>query len=206
MKKYFNHLMLLLLFVYQVNLVLSRPENIGLSQVRLSAIQNNELKNKQKIVFSLPTARTLRYAAAAVLLFGMLIISPEVNDVKRTGSANLVSLSFLKAPEASPVVEVEPELIESSELVEAELTTVEVVSAVTESFHVIVASLPTKESADKYCEFLKGQNFESAHVLDPVRTYRISIKSFSDRGEAIQFMQELRKTDERFVTSWVYCD
>lgn len=72
-------------------------------------------------------------------------------------------------------------------------------------YHVVVASLPTRQSAENYCQTLKSENFECAHVLSPIKSYRVSIQSFVDRDEAIRYMENLRKSDSRFETAWVLC-
>jgi hypothetical protein len=70
---------------------------------------------------------------------------------------------------------------------------------------VVVASLPQKDMAYRYCEELKSKNYECAHVLKPVKTYRVVIQSFHHKQEAIEFMEKLRKTDEQFSSAWVLC-
>jgi len=52
---------------------------------------------------------------------------------------------------------------------------------------------------------LQKENYDCAHVLSPIKTYRIAIQSFNSKEEAIEFMLKLRKTDTRFATAWVLC-
>ncbi|MBN2767128.1 MAG: SPOR domain-containing protein [Paludibacteraceae bacterium] len=184
------------------------PLNTGLQNIVIATPKAQ--KQTTVKVMTMPGRYLWRYAAAAVLVISMLFISPELNDPVRTESANLLSLSFLEneLPEPTP----EPVVIESDsvadpcpELVETVTETGEVENNDADLYHVIVASLPSQESADSYCETLKAENFECAHVLSKIKTYRVAVKSFDDRAEAIRFMEELRLTDERFETAWVLC-
>lgn len=186
------------------------PSNLGLQDVMIKLPKVIQIPAGNTQVRTMPSKQMWRYAAAAVLVMGMLFISPELNDPVRTESANLLSLSFLEneMPEPTP----EPVVIASDsvadpcpELVETVTETGEVENNDADLYHVIVASLPSQESADSYCETLKAENFECAHVLSKIKTYRVAVKSFDDRAEAIRFMEDLRLTDERFETAWVLC-
>lgn len=178
------------------------PLNIGLNELFVSELERKAEKEAKKISFVLPTAKTFRYAAAAVLLTAMLMISPQMNDVRRAETADLLSLSVLK-PTVKTVVN--DTLVLCPERSETMLSDGSVQNNDSNLFHVVVASLPTQLSAEKLCELLKKEKFECAHVLKPVKSYRVSIRSFAEKAEAIAFMENLRASDERFKTAWVLC-
>lgn len=178
------------------------PLNIGLNELFVSELERKAEKEAKKISFVLPTAKTFRYAAAAVLLTAMLMISPQMNDVRRAETADLLSLSVLK-PTVKIVVN--DTLVLCPERSETMLSDGSVQNNDSNLFHVVVASLPTQLSAEKLCESLKKEKFECAHVLKPVKSYRVSIRSFAEKAEAIAFMENLRASDERFKTAWVLC-
>jgi len=178
------------------------PLNIGINELFVSELERKIEKETKKISFVLPTAKTFRYAAAAVLLSAMLMISPQMNDVRRAETADLLSLSMLKPTIETPA--------NSAPVLCPELTETKLPDGIVQNndsnlYHVVVASLPTQLSADKLCESLKKENFECAHVLKPVKSYRVSIRSFAEKAEAIAFMENLRASDERFETAWVLC-
>ena len=178
------------------------PLNIGLNELFVSELERKAEKEAKKISFVLPTAKTFRYAAAAVLLTAMLMISPQMNDVRRAETADLLSLSVLK-PTVKTVVN--DTLVLCPERSETMLSDGSDRNNDSNLFHVVVASLPTQLSAEKLCESLKKEKFECAHVLKPVKSYRVSIRSFAEKAEAIAFMENLRASDERFKTAWVLC-
>ena len=178
------------------------PLNIGLNELFVSELERKAEKEAKKISFVLPTAKTFRYAAAAVLLTAMLMISPQMNDVRRAETADLLSLSVLQ-PTVKTVVN--DTLVLCPERSETMLSDGSVQNNDSNLFHVVVASLPTQLSAEKLCESLKKEKFECAHVLKPVKSYRVSIRSFAEKAEAIAFMENLRASDERFKTAWVLC-
>lgn len=178
------------------------PLNIGINELFVSELERKIEKETKKISFVLPTAKTFRYAAAAVLLSAMLMISPQMNDVRRAETADLLSLSMLKPTIETPA--------NSAPVLCPELTETKLPDGIVQNndsnlYHVVVASLPTQLSADKLCESLKKENFECAHVLKPAKSYRVSIRSFAEKAEAIAFMENLRASDERFETAWVLC-
>lgn len=178
------------------------PNNLGLTDLYVGERTFNNASTPKMISFVVPTVKTFKYAAAAVLLFGMLCISPQVNDVKRSSSASIISLDALKPM----LADVEGAVVTPCpEIVETKLPSGIVQNNDSDLYHVVVASLPTQKSADQYCEMLKESNFECAHVLEPIKSYRVSIKSFAERAEAITYMENLRKTDCRFETAWVLC-
>ena len=178
------------------------PLNIGLNELFVSELERKIEKETKKISFVLPTAKTFRYAAAAVLLSAMLMISPQMNDVRRAETADLLSLSMLKPTIETPA--------NSAPVLCPELTETKLPDGIVQNndsnlYHVVVASLPTQLSANKLCESLKKEKFECAHVLKPAKSYRVSIRSFAEKAEAIAFMENLRASDERFETAWVLC-
>ncbi len=175
------------------------PQNLGLTDLYVSERNENSGEEAKKITFTLPSARTFRYAASILLILGLFAVTNRVSDVKRSDSADLSTLSFVNSPKTTiqPVI---PPAIDSTKLASTELQ-------LPDSFryHVIVASLPTQRSADKFCNSLVAEQFTTAHVLPPVKTYRVAIQSFSDKQEAIRYMENLRLTDHQFETAWVLC-
>ncbi|MDP4240005.1 MAG: SPOR domain-containing protein [Bacteroidota bacterium] len=172
------------------------PQNFELANIHISQ-RNNLLKDeKPKIILTLPSTRIFKYASAAMLIFGLFFISPRINDMRQANNANLATTVFYNPSQDFASTN-------TSEKTESSLETP--TSTEDENFHVIVASLPTEESAEKFCDELVATDFPDAHVLPSSKTYRIAIQSFSDREKAILFMENLRKSDSRFDTAWVLC-
>ncbi len=187
------------------------PQNFGLNDIALlQNTQSNTIERHRKLV----PAKLIKYSAAAVLLFGMLFVSPQLNEGGRTEYADLLSLSFTELPQldvqaqacANPltdtaivsVSDVENDTVYS---VSAEVETVE-----SPRFHVIVASLPTLSGAEYTCEQLKNDSYKDARIISAGKHYRVAIASFCDRNEAVQYMETLRNENQRFETAWVYCE
>ena len=174
------------------------PQNLGLTALYLYP------KNKKKrteITITLPSRRFYKYAAVILMLFGLFLVVPRVSDVRVSDYASLVPKLEEKRIEKTVELKTTPPKVVSKQPI-----SIVIEPEVIEKFHVVVASLPTKASADKFCTYLNDNNFKEAHVLEPVQTYRIAIESFSNKQEAIQFMENLRKTDSRFKTAWVLCE
>ena len=174
-------------------------QNYGLSDLYIRTRNSSTDKESGKITIKFRPSVFYKYAAACLLFGGLFLFSNPVSDVRQADYANFASLSFLNAPSVA---------IDSVTTTPTDTTSLVIQSQQpTESydFHVIVASLGDQKSADKFCETLLENNFANAQVLPPVKTYRVAIQSFSDRNQAIEFMENLRKTDSRFETAWVLC-
>lgn len=176
------------------------PGNYGLTDVYIKARSTNSKNESGKVTIQFHPARFYKYAAAVLLFAGLFATSNRVSDVRQADTANLASLSFLKSSELA----IDSVAALSTDTVD--LSTIEAPASTAFGFHVIVASLGDQESADTYCKSLLNDNFSNAQVLPPVKTYRVAIQSFSDRKKAIDFMENLRKTDSRFETAWVLCN
>jgi len=174
------------------------PVNFGLTDIFIAERVNQQAEERRKITFTMPSARMYKYAAACVLIFSLLFVSPKVNDMRHANSADLSSMVFvntIKNDNTTPRLSKNPVIGTADTIAEKQI----------ESFHVIVASLSSQKSADDYCKVLVEAKFSKAHVLTPAKIYRVAVQSFSDREAAIQYMENLRKTDSRFETAWVLC-
>lgn len=175
------------------------PLNIGISEIYYSEIINKKVKEPRKITLTLPSKKTFKYAAAGILVFGLLLISPRVNDMRMANQADFSTLLPIELPEINLVLD--SSINNADTLISNNMKFNDTVK-----FHVVVASLPTQLSADNYCKVLEKENFEHAHVLPPGKIFRVAIQSFSRRDTAIEFMENLRLSDSQFETAWVLCD
>lgn len=178
------------------------PLNLGGHDLKISQLKKDH-KGQNKYIKLIPKVRSFKYAAAAVILFGMLTISNRVSDTRKYDSAEMLSLPEMTLKS----IEADIKQNESLEIV-AELTGNEksIVEAESYQFHVVVASLRTQKSAETYCKTLLDDNFTEAHILNSAKLYKVILQSFEVKDEAITFMENLRKTDSRFETAWVMCD
>ncbi len=176
------------------------PSNIGVVDLQLNDYTKQQLvpiKHK-----SLSTKSILRYAAVFALLISLMFVSEQHPDRSRTQSAAIVSLSKLTTVAKTLTDTI---AIADTTSQQAPQPTKYEMTINTKAYHVVVASMPTQQSAEDYCKQLNELNFPAAKVLEPVKTYRVAIKSFTDKEEAIRYMENLRTTDERFSTAWVLC-
>jgi len=177
------------------------PSNFGLSDLQLS---ENIRKNHQLIPVpkkQYSAKNFMRYAAVFALLISMMFVSEYHSNRNKTQSASLVNLDrFTSAAKA----QLQPDSIAVTDSTQLRAENAAIISN-SEAYHVIVASMPTQQSAEDYCNILSELNYASAKVLEPAKTYRVAIQSFANKEEAIRFMENLRTTDERFSTAWVLC-
>jgi hypothetical protein len=175
------------------------PQNFNLSELFIKTKAQNLIEGKRKIYITLPSTKLYKYAAAALLVFGLFCTTPKLTDVSRTNYASFVSLNL-------NLKKIQNTNIQPQQIITPSSNSSKIIVEDSKRFHVIVASLPSQHSADNFCKELIDNQFINAHVLEPTKIYRIAIQSFSERNEAIQYMENLRKTDNRFTTAWVLCN
>ena len=178
------------------------PQNFGLYDLHISARNILLTHERRKVTLTLPSTRMYKYAAAGMLILGLLCMAPKVNDMRQAETASLATMAFVNTAETT----LDKKNAEATAFATSDTVSNKLISSELENFHVIVASLQSKKTADTFCKVLTDEKFFQAHVLAPIKTYRIAIQSFSDREEAIQYMENLRKTDKRFETAWVLCN
>lgn len=174
------------------------PSNFGLDILHYSPAQ---AKTERKVIsFTVPPMRKIaQYAAVGAIAIGLLIAVPQFDNVAK----NLANL--LPAKHSEPTVEntVTEEPLKIV-IPESEYTHQSTSTASAElQHHVIVSCLATQKAAEQLCNELKSMNFDRAHVLPPIKTYRVAIESFETKAEAVQFMSQLRESTPRFSDAWV---
>lgn len=173
------------------------PQNFELNTLYMS--QRGILKNtaSPKITITLPSTRIFKYASVAMLVFGLFFIAPQINDMRQMGHAGIATSAFYNSA-TKPVI---PATVKK-----VEYPSETIIPTDSANYHVIVASLPNQKTAEKFCHELVSTDFPTAHVLASKSTNRIAIRSFSEKDKAILFMENLRKTNSRFETAWVFCN
>lgn len=187
------------------------PQNFGLNN--LVILQNSQTPAVERHKKLLPS-KLIKYSAAAILVFGMLFVSPQLNEGGRTEYADLLSLSFAELPQlevqaqacANPLTDTAIVTVNDVENDTVYSVLAEVEAVESPRFHVIVASLPTLSGAEYTCEQLKNDSYKDARIISAGKHNRVAIASFCDRNEAVQYMESLRIENQRFETAWVYCE
>lgn len=177
------------------------PSNIGLRNIQLTDVTVQPLAFSTATSKSISIRSVLRYAAVIALLLSMLFVSEKVNRGNHSQSAAIINLNRFQTAIAAPDTLAKP----CSELQKTVISETITQNNDSDLYHVVVASLPSQQSADDYCKQLAEKSFDCAHVLKPIRTYRVAIKSFVDKTEAIAYMEQLRLSDKQFENAWVLC-
>lgn len=175
------------------------PQNFGLSDLYISTRDQILDKKPRKIIITLPTSRSYKYVAAAMLIFGLFFAMPHVSDIRQSDYANLTPTIYHNSAASNsgaPATTINPKTEKAPEKPTPDII---------KKYHVVVACLPSQKSADKFCSELIKKDFKEAHVLPPTKKYRVAILSFSDKKQAIEFMENLRKSKTGFDTAWVLC-
>lgn len=188
------------------------PANFGQNTLHYAAFVKEEAHTeKRKVIqITLPTSRTMTRYAAAIAVVAILAVSvPKITNAYQNFGSIIPTTGITptetkdaKVETTLPVEAINPTQNTSTNIDEAKIAAQsEAVEALTH--HVIVSAMPSKAEADSYCNRLKALNYTQAHVLKPIKTYRIAICSFGSKEEAIKYMQDLRKNKPQFAEAWV---
>jgi CCDC81-like prokaryotic HU domain 1/CCDC81-like prokaryotic HU domain 2 len=186
------------------------PLNFGLNPV-FSTLKVRKPRAKT-ISFNTPSIQWQKIGAAAIIVFGLLVVTPSANDTRSTNTASLTS--FIQARRATQLAKDTVQLqdtISSNEVSEHETSSPSTITksnieSESKPFHVIVGSWSGEKSALKHCEILKSENFKDVHIVHPEKGYHIAIQSFSTKDEAIECMKTIRKSEKKFSAAWVLCE
>lgn len=179
------------------------PANFGLETVHVSRMQT-KMEQRRVISFTMPSARKIaRYAAIGAVLAGVFLFTPEIADNSKN-RANLfptdqITLAGESDEDVKPM-----EMTNSQENIIPEQQVIRPI--ITLNHHVIVSCMASQADADELCSRLKDMDYVNAHVLPPIKTYRVAIESFETKDEAIQFMMQLRTSNPQFSDAWVLSD
>ena len=180
------------------------PINFQLSDIHISPKEA-----QKKISITLHSTRLFKYAAIAMIAVGLFAISPKATDTRQSNNAGLIPTSF---PANHTGIHQEKSVSQKQEIDSTKSITKNAVTTpgkattkTANNFYVIVASSSTKESAERYCKELAANGFPDSQVLPPAKTFRVAVQSYSNREEAVEYMEKLRETDSQFESAWVLC-
>ena len=88
----------------------------------------------------------------------------------------------------TPVATTEPEILQST--------------ANTKTYHIIVASLPSKRGADEVIDGYVAKGYQQASLVERDNRVRISLMQFADKDEANNYLKTLRENDA-FNNAWI---
>ena len=191
--------------------ILSGEEQLPREEVNEPVDEVEESSDRIYISFR---RRTIRVAsvAAAVILF-LLMLSKPINTPDTTVNYAGVLSTELFEKTAETVVEkpagemVAPVALDERTLDAAAgsaLVQDEVRQQAIDSYYIIVASLPTKNLAEKQIECFRQQgNTAKLHIYETPRKARLYIASFGNFKEARQYLSRLVKEQPLFANAWI---
>ena len=188
------------------------PSNFGLKPLYIQNIQKRKPENEQrKVVIMIPRNREIfRYVAVALVLIGIFLFSPKTGDGTLSHSAGWSSIGASLAERNLCLFEssagtftAKPKLAPKEEIIIYEEIIAEI-QELPKIYHIIVACLVSRQSADRFRDQLYARDFENARVLPARTTNRIAIDSFADRETALSYLRQLRRTNREFGDAWLH--
>lgn len=163
---------------------------------RSSKIKTHSIINKPQFY---------KYAAISLVLIGLFFSSQKVNNTAIKGFANIlpaINLSKNTQEKARSTSTAEHQTSSSLSTKEGSIANLPVKNQ-THSYHVIVASVTNKVAAENLCYKLQNEKYCSSTVVASGKTYRVSLKSFHNMDDALNYMEKIRKVDHQFKSAWV---
>lgn len=180
------------------------PGNYGLSTLHYAAAAT-DVDQRRVISFSLPPVRKIaRYAAVGVIAVGLFFAAPKFDNVTKN-LANLFPIGQINQSWEEEEEAVPPLIIAIPHSAETNKTAADEHNTEL-NHHVIVSCMATQKDADELCDRLRKMNFDKAHTLPPIKTFRVSIESFVTKSEAVKYMEQLRISHPQFSDAWVLSD
>ncbi len=179
------------------------PVNFGLKPVYTNKYQR---KQKKSITITLPSNKVYRYAAVILLLLGIFLFSPSLNDSALSDYASLVPSVTLTQSIQEADNNLKENALLTNQTEEEKGTKPEALQQDIQlkEYHIVVACFPDRQSAEQYCNQLKKKNNENAKVLPSIKTNRVIIESFHDRNTAVSYMRNLRNNNYAFKDAWLH--
>lgn len=179
------------------------PDNFGLTTLYRPVAQTMPMP--RRVVRLQPY---VRYAAACIALLLLLVTPQNRHSHNVVDHATLDPGMFVRnLPIAEAVLPVVTDTVALRDTVHAETVLPKDVAAdPAKKFHLIVAALD-RAAAVNYCTTLQTKGYDEAHLIPHSNgLYRVAIRSYSSRKEAIRQMEHLRSTAPNFAKAWVYCE
>lgn len=200
------------------------PENYGLTSFSFAPL-NNKIEvdfstqvSAKKVSFS----KYILIAAAAILFFFFLPTNLSDKAHSRTDQAALLSLNFDRIPAVEKKVDSvvttpstsstdsltlavkenqHPIVKEKKTIIKQQIETTNQNNACT--YHIIIASLPNKELAEKYLQEMNDFSADSVSIVQQDGRHRVSVKNFTNKSDADAYLKKFRSENPRFSSAWV---
>lgn len=179
------------------------PENLALAPISLPAkLQPLEqtveepYKDADEIHITL-SRHFIRSAAVAALVFVLSMFSPYHSESQRAGiwiptwECDTMRMSY-----EEPVIEQEEMVIGDFQTAKAAVATTPQ-TATKKSAHIIIASLPTRQSAERYINELNCISGDTPTILEANggTAFRVAIRSYPSSKEALEELEQIHRRE-----------
>ncbi len=196
------------------------PENIGCQPVYLKRLSplTEQPGARRDIVIQLPAqgGRAWRYAAAVALIFTLSLLVPTKIE-KGTLRASMPSIVMEETCATALPSPAPTDAVTLTDMPQAQTAPMQAHPAATDKeketsatdepqhttgkYHLIVASLPSRELAETYISEQTSFPASTLHIIECDDKYRISAASFATRREALHHLDSIRGTH----SAWILC-
>ncbi|MDL2222556.1 SPOR domain-containing protein [Bacteroidales bacterium OttesenSCG-928-M11] len=169
----------------------------------------------QEVIFESPTEvieinsrksyNKKRFATIAAAVASLFILSIPANDYSGSNHQSASILNFRSLPSTSIEMEKEQTIapdtlvLTQEKIIETNINP----APNTRYYYIIVASLPTKELAEKKVFEYRENDFPQAAIVSKEDKHRIYVNKFEDKNEAESFLNSFRTSFPKHAKAWL---
>ena len=167
----------------QLTNIVSEPMACAPTDFEVVAIE--EVQDEQEAIEVIESGTDIENTIAPTIEVAEESIIEETDTVVASG---IIVEAPTETITNTPVATTEPEILQPT--------------ANTKTYHIIVASLPSKRGADEVIDGYVAKGYQQASLVERDNRVRISLMQFADKDEANNYLKTLRENDA-FNNAWI---
>ena len=167
----------------QLTNIVSEPMACAPTDFEVVAIE--EAQDEQEAIEVIESGTDIENTIAPTIEVAEESIIEETDTVVASG---IIVEALAETITNTPVATTEPEILQPT--------------ANTKTYHIIVASLPSKRGADEVIDGYVAKGYQQASLVERDNRVRISLMQFADKDEANNYLKTLRENDA-FNNAWI---
>ncbi|MDD2284302.1 MAG: SPOR domain-containing protein [Paludibacter sp.] len=167
------------------------PANFGLQELLLP----QKATPYRDIVLTIPAKKLMKYAAIFITFVALLFSSHLNESTDIVTKADFSQLNRIDLPEIT--------ITPSINTPHQTKRITDEVRTNTNSYKVIVAAFDSEEKARLLCNKLMEEDYPKSEIIVTNNNTRVAIRSFSNIVSAVNYMEQIRRQDNRFTDAWV---
>ncbi len=190
--------------------------NYGLANFYLPLLKEIEaslevpvLKKEDKEAIRIPLSRRILHrtgsVAAAVLAFFLLATPVNNNRTEQPECAGIlpIPIKIQEAGNVNKMSEMNASFAEDAIPVRLPVPETVVAPVNSRRYYIVIASCPTKESAEQILAGIRSAEFPEANITSNENNHRIYVRELENKEEAEHFLLQFRASHPKHANAWL---